>query len=296
MAAWSVLVWNMALGYHADRAKRNWAGLGELMDQRHVDITLLSEVSTWLLAERRAATAPSDPDPVVFSEAGTIGRDRNKNGEPKDRSGWTAAVFSPKGATPIADARAVATVGRRSPIMDFGPSRAGSWVAASVPYSKLAGGRSTKHVTCVSLYGLIEEITDASMHTSLSEISPLLSDPRHKELVLVGGDFNISTAWSDHESRMRCAGVLERLESYGLVDCLRLVRKPGRLKGCTCVFGSRCEHTWTRRDPGRPRIPYQMDYLFASQALARRLVSCEALDPEDWRSFSDHAPIVATFD
>jgi exonuclease III len=39
-----------------------------------------------------------------------------------------------------------------------------------------------------------------------------------------------------------------------------------------------------------------MDYLFASVALARRLISCEALSPLEWQEFSDHAPIVATFD
>jgi endonuclease/exonuclease/phosphatase family metal-dependent hydrolase len=43
------------------------------------------------------------------------------------------------------------------------------------------------------------------------------------------------------------------------------------------------------------RVPYQMDYLFASAALAKRLNSCEALDSAEWRSRSDHFPITATF-
>jgi exonuclease III len=39
-----------------------------------------------------------------------------------------------------------------------------------------------------------------------------------------------------------------------------------------------------------------MDYLFASPALAERLVHCEALSPTEWSRFSDHSPIVATFE
>jgi len=36
----------------------------------------------------------------------------------------------------------------------------------------------------VSIYGLTDELSEASVHRSLSEISPLFSDPRYKELLL----------------------------------------------------------------------------------------------------------------
>jgi len=41
-----------------------------------------------------------------------------------------------------------------------------------------------------------------------------------------------------------------------------------------------------------------VDYLFASPALAedKRMRSCEALPPPEWAEFSDHGPIIATFD
>jgi len=55
-----------------------------------------------------------------------------------------------------------------------------------------------------------------------------------------------------------------------------------------------CRHTLTRLIPGDD-TPYQEDYLFASQALAGTLDECFALEPEEWRSYSDHAPIIATF-
>jgi hypothetical protein len=38
------------------------------------------------------------------------------------------------------------------------------------------------------------------------------------------------------------------------------------------------------------------DYLFASPALAERLRRCLAFNPTEWYAFSDHSPIVATFE
>jgi exonuclease III len=39
-----------------------------------------------------------------------------------------------------------------------------------------------------------------------------------------------------------------------------------------------------------------MDYLFASNALAKKLKTCVALPPPEWAEYSDHSPIVATFE
>ena len=90
--------------------------------------------------------------------------------------------------------------------------------------------------------------------------------------------------------------VLERIRAYDLVDCLEEKRPPGPLEGCPCSFGEGCTHSRTRLDRRHPDIPYQMDYLYASPALAERLVSCEALAYSVWPSPSDHYPIVATFE
>jgi hypothetical protein len=97
-------------------------------------------------------------------------------------------------------------------------------------------------VTCVALYGLLEELSDASVHRSLSDISPIFTDPDYKELVLVGGDLNTSAAWKKPVHRVRDQGVLERFEAYGLVDCLKRVRGSERLK--------KCYSTRTRTGPG----------------------------------------------
>ncbi len=45
-----------------------------------------------------------------------------------------------------------------------------------------------------------------------------------------------------------------------------------------------------------PGVPCQDDYLFASPAVAERLRRCLAFNPTEWYAFSDHSPIVATFE
>jgi endonuclease/exonuclease/phosphatase (EEP) superfamily protein YafD len=185
----------------------------------------------------------------------------------------------------------------RSPDIAFTNSRPGSWVAASVSVG-------SEKIACVSLYGLLEELGDASMHRSLSEISPLFSDPRHEGLVLLGGDFNTSTA-TDVEHRERDRIVLDRVKAYGLRDCLAEWREKNDLPplvGCRCD-DEPCRHTLTRLTPNkegeeRPwqeRVSKQVDYLFASGALADRLDGVVEIEPEEWETYSDHRPIIVMF-
>jgi hypothetical protein len=48
---WTVLVWNMGLGSPGDRKPReNWNHLSEVMEEHSIDVALLNEVSTELLA------------------------------------------------------------------------------------------------------------------------------------------------------------------------------------------------------------------------------------------------------
>ena len=153
-------------------------------------------------------------------------------------------------------------------------------------------------MTAIAVYGLLDERSDASVHRSLSDLTPLFEDSRYNKRVVLGGDLNTWTGW-DAGSRhfARDENVLRRIEAFGFVDCLvaSLEREGrGRLNGCTCSLGEACRHTRTRLDRNQPEIPYQMDYLFASPPLAERLLSCEAIDlgPD---SPSDHFPIRATF-
>lgn len=255
-----VVVWNVA------RKEAAWPAL----DRLNADVCLLNEA---IVPTGRAG---------VWNPDGTIGRDGK-------RRRWTAAIISGRQLSLIADARPQWRQNKRE--VPFHCSRPGSWVAAGV--------ESTRGlVAAVSLYGLLDEFSDASVHRSLSEISPLVDDPRYRSLLLVGGDLNTGTQWSAPENSFnaRDRNVLDRFTALGLIDCVRATRVSGRLEGCPCLDGDRCQHVRTRRDPRRPEIPYETDYLFCSRRLLPALKSCEVLATDEWFSVSDHAPIIAEFD
>ena len=251
-----VVVWNVA------RKDRAWAAL----DRLKPDICLLNEAV--VPANRRG----------VWNADGTIGRDD------KPRP-WTAAVITTSTFRPIVDAQARWV---RKTTVPFECSRPGSWAAAQVETPLGA-------ISAVSLYGLLDEFSDASVHRSLSEVSPIIDDPRYRGLVLLGGDLNTGTQWPSPAQNRRDRNVLDRIEALGLIDCIRAKRSPGRLAGCRCLDGESCEHVRTRRHVPRPSVPYQTDYLFASKKLLSSLASCEVLATDEWFSISDHAPIVADF-
>jgi exonuclease III len=148
-------------------------------------------------------------------------------------------------------------------------------------------------VTAIALYGLMDEPSDASVHRSLSELSPIFDHEDYGRLLLLGGDLNVLAGRPQRAHLDRHQVVLERIRAYGLIDCLEATRPHGVLDDCPCGRS----HTWTYRSRrrGRSHIPYQDDYLFASPALARggQLVDCKALP---FTEASDHAPVVASFE
>jgi endonuclease/exonuclease/phosphatase family metal-dependent hydrolase len=255
-----VLVWNM------QGKTENWAKLAEL------------DADVALLCEARVADYPSSDH--IAGESTTVGLDFERR--------WSTAIVSRHELSEVTDAKASR---RGNPIdIPFGPSRPGSWTAASV------GRESLEDLTVVSLYGLMDEKSDASMHRSLSELTPIFEDDRYRHRLLIGGDFNVLAAPSPKDPALaRHVLVIERMKAFGLVDCLELRRPYGPLDGCRCGLGNDCRHTWTKFDPQRPTVAYQDDYLFASRSLAGALDSCMAYDPHEWASISDHAPIVAEF-
>jgi endonuclease/exonuclease/phosphatase family metal-dependent hydrolase len=256
-----VVVWNM------NHRVKSWQGLSEL----EADVALLSE-----------ARVPKDIGIQAQGGQRTEGRDKYPRS-------WGAAIVSKHELRPIADARAL-RYGK--PLnLPFETSRPGTWEAALVL-------RGNEAVTVVSVYGLLDEKSDASVHRSLSELSPIFEDPRYKRSLLLGGDLNIWTGRSvpgaQHLDRHQV--VIERVMAYGLIDCLLTMRPRGPLEGCPCQLGADCTHTWTKVDPRYPGVAYQDDYLFASASMAKRLRKCVALDPREWSAYSDHSPIVARFE
>jgi len=79
-----------------------------------------------------------------------------------------------------------------------------------------------QRITAISLYGLLDERSDASVHRSLSELTPLLADGRYNELLLLGGDLN--PLWSVGRTTRtfeRIQRVVDRVTpGFGLEDLL----------------------------------------------------------------------------
>jgi hypothetical protein len=265
-----VIVWNL------EHKLANWGVLADSNELADADIALLCE-----------APEPPDGGANALGHWSTKGLDCRCPGPGCEKKRWSTAVMSPHSMDPIEDARKDRYYGKPLP---FGPSRAGTWIAARVHVDGVA-------VTAISLYGLMDERSDASVHRSLSELSPILDHKEYGKYVLLGGDLNILAGRPRRADPDRHQVVLARLKAYGLVDCLAEMRPSGPLKGCQCRLGDNCTHTWTYRSRHlkRSHIPYQDDYLFASRALAPpRLTSCYAMGfNED--SPSDHAPIIASF-
>jgi hypothetical protein len=270
---WSVVIWNLDEARCAKR--RSW----EVLQGFEAQVALISEARFIPNSER-----------VGYGK--TIGRDC-KHPREEDCKGrpWSTAVISPFRPREITDARAT-RYGRPLDI-PFRPSRPGTWVAATVALPDVG------EVTFVSLYGLTDEKSDASVHRSLSDLEPLFEDVNYNKLLLLGGDLNIfANASPVDPARNRHRLVLDRISSYGLRDLFERdaeVRNTSGKSLANCPCGTPdCTHVWTFRSRKKKLadIPYQDDHAFASLALAERLKSCESAGFND---ASDHAPILATF-
>jgi len=156
----------------------------------------------------------------------------------------------------------------------------------------LAIADAGKGLVLVSAYGAFDEgYSVTTVHRLLSDLTPLLDNASTRGVILAG-DLNLSTQLeAPHRARHRNA--LERFATLGLVDCLALER-PARRRLANCPCEERpCRHVQTHRHPKSPH-PWQDDYVFVSESLASRVVSCFGLDggePDPWQ-FSDHCPLV----
>ena len=265
-----VIVWNM------QHNEANWALLRR-GNELAADIHLLCE-------------APKPPrDVLAAGQWRTVGlADALPLDRPVTRD-WSTAVTANSDPIVITDARRAREYKDR-PLLPFKPSRPGTWAAAQVKIGRLT-------VTAIALYGLLDEMSDASVHRSLSEISPIFDHQVYGKYVLLGGDFNIfANPRPDDLARDRHLAVLARLEAYGLENCLdgfKRSLKDAREDPCPCGV-TECRQHWRtfRKSALAPGPAYQEDYLFASKAMAAIPRTCSVLD---FQASSDHAPVRATF-
>jgi exonuclease III len=99
---------------------------------------------------------------------------------------------------------------------------------------------------------------------------------------IIGGDLNLSETFDLWKGGPRGnREYLDRMNDFGLVDCLR--KAAGVL-------------TPTFRNPRGGGVLHQMDHLFVSRPLAERLAACGVGSPgRVFGRLSDHLPIIADF-
>ena len=146
-------------------------------------------------------------------------------------------------------------------------------------------------ITCISVYGLINVYSQTTMLRIVADLIPLFDSPDGQRVIL-GGDFNVSTAANPRDVELpRYRAILKAVEALGLKNvALTAEQKPQTIEGCRCGKPN-CFHLHTYGEPPGT----QLDWLYASPELARRcrLIRVEREQTSDW---SDHSPLVAEFD
>lgn len=143
-----------------------------------------------------------------------------------------------------------------------------------------------KTLTVISLYGLLDKIEGrgysiTTLHRMLSDLTGILNGHiGGRRNVILGGDLNASLQFDPISSPGGKSHhiLFERIEDFGLVNCLKLFYDG---------------HVQTLRHHKSTK-PWQNDYFFVSNKLSKKLESCEVIDNEMIRKFSDHNPLVIT--
>ncbi len=143
-------------------------------------------------------------------------------------------------------------------------------------------------ITCVSVYGLINVYAQTTMLRIIADLIPLF-DSRFGSRVVLGGDFNLTTACSgDTPELPRYRAILDAVESLGLINLAESSRnRPESTSNCPCCKDE-CFHIPTYNNT-------QIDWLYATPELARRCLNLRVDHGVVTGELSDHAPIIAEF-
>jgi len=223
-------------------------------------------------------------DNVVFREGGIL--DERK--DPPRNLGWGSAVVS---YGPPVRPREFATSPFHAhpvPLLRTFPG--------AVAVAELTGELP---LVVISTYGVIDRgYADATVHRMLSDLTPLIDERRGRGIVLAG-DLNITTQWSEkhrsflrgrqEECLQRDTNLFDRFTALGLHNVV-VRSERGPLEGCDCHAGVDCRHVQTQRHD-RSAFPWQNDYIFVSDDLLQD-VKVEVIDDDAAWRLSGHCPIV----
>ena len=107
----------------------------------------------------------------------------------------------------------------------------------------------------------------------------------NKNTILIG-DFNSNTIWDRKRRIGNHSHVVQRLEEKGIYSCYHLHHKQVQGKEQHPTL-----YMYRHKDK-----PYHLDYCFVSADMAEKISSVEIGDYEGWMEYSDHVPVMVTFD
>jgi exodeoxyribonuclease III len=106
----------------------------------------------------------------------------------------------------------------------------------------------------------------------------------NKKTMLVG-DFNSNTIWDRKHRESNHSNVVQYLEGKGIFSSYHLYHKQSQGKEAHPTL-----YMYRHKDK-----PYHIDYCFVSADLAERIQSVEIGEYEFWMPYSDHVPVIVTF-
>jgi len=107
---------------------------------------------------------------------------------------------------------------------------------------------------------------------------------KNKQTMLIG-DFNSNTIWDRKYREGNHSNVVKRLEEKGIFSCYHLHHKQVQGKEQHPTF-------YLYRHKNKP---YHLDYCFASADMTDKIQTVEIGDFDFWMQYSDHVPVIVTF-
>lgn len=106
----------------------------------------------------------------------------------------------------------------------------------------------------------------------------------NKQTILIG-DFNSNTIWDKKHRESNHSNVVKHLEEKGIFSSYHLFHKQEQGKEQHPTL-----YMYRHKDK-----PYHIDYCFVSADLADKIQSVEIGEFNFWKNFSDHVPVIVTF-
>jgi exodeoxyribonuclease-3 len=146
---------------------------------------------------------------------------------------------------------------------------------------------NTHNFTFISLYGRMDKIGNLgysipNLHRIFSDLTGILKGHIDgKRQIVLAGDLNASIQFDQQYGGQSHRIFFERLKDLKLENCFEL--------------NGNKDFIQTLRYP-KSNILWQNDYCFISESLSKQFTTCEVIDNDEVKKYSDHNPVMVTLD